>query len=170
MFILPYMTINSKEIIQPPFSLGIHVYYVDKSTLVDTKANKVCQCECVCKLQNVSVLRFGQKTWFDIPILVLKCSVGTTMPKSFMYLRWMLEVGGVTKNSAPGLCRTTQMRPRFDSRMIGSSSNFDSLYFCNQLTYRDLQYLFGKISTLLTYRFSIQRTSSIFYTGFACSV
>ena len=38
-----------------------------------------------------------------------------------------VKVGGLTKNSAPGPSRTTRVQPRFDSQMIGSSSDFDSL-------------------------------------------
>ena len=48
-------------------------------------------------------------------------------------------------------------------------SNFDSLQLCSQLTYRDPQYLFGKISTSLIYRVSIQRTSRISNTSYALS-
>ena len=64
---------------------------------------------------------------------------------------------------------TTQVRPAFDSRTIRSSPNFDSLYLCSQLTYRDPQYLFGKISTSLTCIVSIQSSSRILNTGFAHS-
>ena len=53
--------------------------------------------------------------------------------------------------------------------MIGSSSNFDSLQFCSQLTYRDPQYLFGKISSSLTNPSSMKRTKRIFNTSFALS-
>ena len=44
-------------------------------------------------------------------------------------------------------------------RIFCHTSNFDSLYLCSQLTYRDPQHLFGKIWTSLTYIFSIQMSS-----------
>ena len=49
------------------------------------------------------------------------------------------------------------------------TSNFDSLQFCSQLTYRDPQYLFGKISISLKYIVSIQKTSRIPNIFFALS-
>ena len=48
-------------------------------------------------------------------------------------------------------------------------SNFDSLYFCRPLIYRDPQYLFGKIKTSPVDKKSVQKTSSIFRIGFAWS-
>ena len=49
------------------------------------------------------------------------------------------------------------------------TSNFDSLYFWSQLTYRNLQCLFGKISTFLANLISIKRTRWIFDTCYALS-
>ena len=77
--------------------------------------------------------------------------------------------GGLRKILPPGPPRTTPVWPRFDSRTIGSSSNFDSLQLCSQLTYRDPQYLFGKILTSLTNPSSIKRTKWIFNTSYALS-
>ena len=52
-------------------------------------------------------------------------------------------------------------------RIFCQTSNFDSLYLCSKLTYRDSQYLFGKIATSLTCIVSIQSSSRILNTGFA---
>ena len=49
------------------------------------------------------------------------------------------------------------------------TSNFDSLQFWCQLTYRDPQYHFGKISTSLTNSSSIKRTKRILNTSYALS-
>ena len=79
------------------------------------------------------------------------------------------KIGDLQKIRPSGPPRTTRVRPGFDSQTIGSSSNFDSLYLCSQLTYRDPQYLFGKIWTSLTYIVSIKRTSRIFNIDYALS-
>ena len=80
-----------------------------------------------------------------------------------------VKVGGLKKILPPGPPRTTGVRPGFDSRMKGSSSNFDSLQLCSQLTYRDPQYLFGKILTPLTNSSSIERIKGIFNASYALS-
>ena len=54
-------------------------------------------------------------------------------------------------------------------RIFCQTSNFDSLQLCCQLTYRDPQYLFGKIWISLKYIVSIQSTCRIFNIGFALS-
>ena len=92
------------------------------------------------------------------------------------------------KRGAVGLCRSIGIKVascqswRFEknsatrpisnhtsSYTIGSSSNFDSLQLCSQLTYRDPQHLFGKISTSLTNSISIKRTKRIFNTSYGQS-
>ena len=80
-----------------------------------------------------------------------------------------VKVGGLKKILPAGLPQTTRVRPRFDSRTIGSSSNFDSLQLCSQLTYRDPQYLFGKISTSLTNSSSIRTTKRVFNVSYTLS-
>ena len=65
----------------------------------------------------------------------------------------------------PPICGSTQAW----QQNFFQPSNCDSLYLCNHLTYRDSQYIYGNISTSLTYIFPIQRTIRIFDTGFALS-
>ena len=65
--------------------------------------------------------------------------------------------------------KTTRVQPGFDSQTKGSSSNFDSLYLCSHLTYRDPQCLFKKIWTSLTYIVSIQRTRRILIISYTLS-
>ena len=71
---------------------------------------------------------------------VLRVSVGHQAAKL-----QAVKVGVLKKNLPLGPPQTARARPGFESQTIGSSSNFDSLYLCSQLTYRDPQYLFGKI-------------------------
>ena len=68
--------------------------------------------------------------------------------------------------SNPGYPCVLPLRP--GGRFFFQTSKFDSLQFCSQLTYRDLQYLFGKISTSLTYWVSIWRTSRILIQVMLC--
>ena len=78
--------------------------------------------------------------------------------------RWrMIQLSGNWTQSALVLFRVGQVTYFFQT------SIFDSLYFWRQLTYRDLQYLFGKISNSLTNSISIKRTRRIFNTSYALS-
>ena len=100
---------------------------------------------------------------WDLSKEVLWVSVGQLASKL-----QAVKVGGLKKIRPPGPPRTTQVRPRFDSRTIGSSFNFDSFQIYSQLTYRDTQYLFGKILTSLN-QISIEKTRRIFSTRHALS-
>ena len=66
------------------------------------------------------------------------------------------------KNSAARLELNHTWVAWVDFQMIGSSSNFDWPQLCSPLTYRDPQYLYGKIQTILTYIVSIQRAKKCF--------
>ena len=81
-----------------------------------------------------------------------------------------VKIGGLKKILPPAHLEQHECSPPgFDSRTIGSSSNFDSLYLCSQLTHRDPQYLFRKISTFSVDIISKKETGSIFQTDFALS-
>ena len=80
------------------------------------------------------------KGGLDLSKEVLWVSVGQRAAKI-----QAVKVGDLKKILPRGPPCTTRVRPGFDSWTIRSSSNFDSLYFCCPLTYRDPQYLFRKI-------------------------
>ena len=56
-----------------------------------------------------------------------------------------VKVGGQRENLPIGPLRAKRVRTRPIGRIFFSTSNFDSPYLCCPLTYKDPQYLFGKI-------------------------
>ena len=73
------------------------------------------------------------------------------------------------RNSATRPISSQCDRPGFHSGTIGSSSNFDNLQISSQLTHRDPEHLFGKISISLTNSILIESAKRIFNTSYALS-